>query len=743
MERKSNEQHSTEHIERQNSQPRRVQAPPSLVPTVLSRLRLGEEPAPGDTQVNELVAALGHHEWYVRTAAVRELGRLGERAPIEPLQAALDDEDSSVRAAAVRALGRLAERAPVDRLIAALHDRDWHVRETAALALGSLDGQVPMEPLSAALSDQDVVVRQAAANALQQVHTTTLSRGTPSPGAAPVLLSYWQRIPRTLAAITRSLYRLIHVGGPFYEQEDQIIVDLREEHVESGVAQEALPSMQRLGSVPQTLPTHRGNKLWRNIAISLAVLIIAVNAVAWAVLSQRLHPSASGKHASSIVTPAVSISPSWYGHEVGLTIVDGVAYASSVHGTVSALRITDGSLLWRYTTRGSVYESPLVVNGVVYVDSADKSVYALRASDGSLLWRYTTAGGFDGYPLAAPVMVNGVVYTSTQDGVVYALRASDGSLLWHYKTGGSIYETLEVVDGVVYAFSDIGGLDAFNGRLYALRASDGSQLWHMTYGQIYDPPIIVNGVAYFVAYVSNSDKGTLYALRASDGSLLWRYTSPAGSLGSTLGSLGSLLVIHGVVYAIVIEPKPKTASTGQGGFLLQMYTDIVLTNLKKPAKGPDKGEGGIASVYALRASDGTVLWHYKLDNGGMDSGITWLTAADGVTYLGATFGPEMNYIYAFRSSDGALLWRSAVDYGLPSNGSIVNGVAYLYADDFIYALRTSDGVLLWHYIIYESFLGTPILVGDSLYIGSSSGFIYALRASNGALLWRYLTFTDG
>ncbi len=731
MERKSNEQHSTEHIERQNSQPGRVQAPPSLVPTVLSRLGLGEEPAQGDTRVNELVAALGQREWYVRAAAVRKLGRLGERAPVEPLQAALDDEDSSVRAAAVRALGRLAERAPVDRLIVALHDRDWHVRETAALALGSLNGRVPVEPLSAALNDQDVAVRQAAADALQQIHPAILSRVAPSPGGTPILLSYWQRIPRTLEAITRSLYRHIHVSESLHEQEDPIISDLGEECAGSGVAQEARPSEDSLASLPQTLSSRRSNKLWHTVAVGFAVLVIAVNAVAWAVLSQRLHPSASGKHASSIVTPAVSISPSWNGHEVGLTIVDGVAYAGSVHGTVSALRITDGSLLWRYTTGGSVDESPLVVNGVVYVDSADKSVYALRASDGSLLWRYSTAGGFDAYFVLAPVMANGVVYTGTQDGVVYALRASDGSLLWHYKTGGPIYETLEVVDGVVYAFSDIGGLYAFNGRLYALRASDGSQLWHTTYGQIYDPPIIVNGVAYFVTYVSNSDKGTLYALRASDGSLLWRYTSPAGSLGSPL-------VINGMVYAIVIEPKPKTASTGQGGFLLQMYTETVHTNLKKPAKG----EGGIASVYALRADSGAVLWHYKLDNGGMDSGITWLTAADGVTYLGATFGPEMNYIYAFRSGDGTLLWRSAADYGLPSNGSIVNGVAYLYADDFIYALRTSDGVLLWHYDIYGSFLGTPTLVGDALYIGSSSGFVYALRASDGALLWHYLMFTD-
>src|SRR6266851_5656658 len=80
---------------------------------------------------------------------------------------------------------------------------------------------------------------------------------------------------------------------------------------------------------------------------------------------------------------------------VDVTIVNGVTYVGAADGVVSALRASDGTVLWHYTTQGSADEQPLVVNGVVYVstdlDTGVGSVYALRANDGTLLWRYTSA----------------------------------------------------------------------------------------------------------------------------------------------------------------------------------------------------------------------------------------------------------------------------------------------------------------------------------------------------------------
>src|SRR5260370_36966575 len=117
-------------------------------------------------------------------------------------------------------------------------------------------------------------------------------------------------------------------------------------------------------------------------------------------LRDRWNQLTSPRSAPAIahVTPTATPigSPWWSGHNVSLTIVDGVAYIGAADGVVSALRISDGALLWRFMTKGSADGQPPVVNGVVYVstdlDRGVGSVYALLAVDWALLWRITLVG---------------------------------------------------------------------------------------------------------------------------------------------------------------------------------------------------------------------------------------------------------------------------------------------------------------------------------------------------------------
>ena len=144
------EQYKGQHDGQQNSQqparenignypvaPGDMQAPVTLLPTVLSRLGLSNVHT-GAGVMNYAPTDLHSSHWQVRLAAVHMLSKMESQAPLEPLLAALQDEDASIRAAAIRGLSALGERVPVERLIEALHDPDWHVRETAVLMLGKL-----------------------------------------------------------------------------------------------------------------------------------------------------------------------------------------------------------------------------------------------------------------------------------------------------------------------------------------------------------------------------------------------------------------------------------------------------------------------------------------------------------------------------------------------------------------------------------------------------------------------------
>ena len=153
---------------------------------------------------------------------------------------------------------------------------------------------------------------------------------------------------------------------------------------------------------------------------------------------------------------------------------------------------------------------------------------------------------------------------------------------------------------------------------------------------------------------------------------------------------------------------------------------------------------GKSSVYAIRASDGTVLWQHPMNNGG-DSFASWLQVAHGVVYtsvVAVANGNNTGIISALQSSNGAVIWQDTINDS-PAGVLLAGGVIYASAGaasgGAVYALQARDGALLWSYPIDGSVFNEPLLVGTTVYTGAGNGMMYALRAVNGILVWHYLT----
>jgi len=155
-------------------------------------------------------------------------------------------------------------------------------------------------------------------------------------------------------------------------------------------------------------------------------------------------------------------------------------------------------------------------------------------------------------------------------------------------------------------------------------------------------------------------------------------------------------------------------------------------------------------VYAVRASDGAILWHYAL-NGGANSWAYWLSVENGIVYTSDAIPTNdttgLGDIYALQSSNGSVLWRDKL-HASPYSALLVNGVIYLGTssgslDSAVYAVRTGDGSLLLNYPIAGSMFAAPVLDGNTIYIGAGNGMAYALHAENGRVLWHYLTQVGG
>jgi HEAT repeat protein len=143
--------------------------------------QMGQAPLPLPEAVAQVVAqgawsvlvrALPHEA--VR-AAVVELGT----PAVLPLIQALGDGTSYVRAAACRALGAIGDRQAVPPLIQALGD--WHVREAACRALGQIGDPQALSHLIQALEDEDKdkYVRWAAREAVEQIKAKQFARNKP------------------------------------------------------------------------------------------------------------------------------------------------------------------------------------------------------------------------------------------------------------------------------------------------------------------------------------------------------------------------------------------------------------------------------------------------------------------------------------------------------------------------------------------------------------------------------------
>ena len=198
----------------------------------------------------------------------------------------------------------------------------------------------------------------------------------------------------------------------------------------------------------------------------------------------------------------------------------------------------------------------------------------------------------------------------------------------------------------------------------------------------------VSGTLYTISY---SD-GTAYALNAVTGQVEWRtplYIKPDEGV----------LISHGMIFI-----------TSQDGFL-----------------------------YAIRESDGKLLWHRSYRAISSVNGrpvISPSLVSDGkAVYIGAETG-----LYAWSVSDGHTLWYHAPPAGCNPTGitpacdrspiTVSNGIVYVYFDG-LYALRSTDGAVLWKNLQVQ--IGVDlVVVKNRLYVHSFANHsVYVFQADNG------------
>jgi outer membrane protein assembly factor BamB len=365
-------------------------------------------------------------------------------------------------------------------------------------------------------------------------------------------------------------------------------------------------------------------------------------------------------------------------------------YVGSSDNNLYAVNRADGTLRWKFATKGAVNSSPAFANGTVYVNSNDGRFYAVDAATGSEKWNFKTAGEHrftapgihGGTPrtemmadpfdmlLSSPTVANGFVYFGSGDGNVYALDAVTGAAKWTFKTGNVVHASPAVSNGVVY----IGSWDR---NMYAIDARSGKELWRFLTGNdtviynqigIASSAAVSDGIVYF-----GCRDGHFYAVDAKTGAQKWSHDNKGGWV------ISSPAVKNGVVYFPTSDGTRFKALDGMTGALKYSIENKAIS-FSSPAIVGDRAYYG--------TSDG------------------WVHSIDLAT---GALGPEFQ-------SDGS---KANASKYIDANGHMAN----LYPD------FTLDGMIIGVHNMFTlgSFISSPAIVDGVLYIGSTDGNVYAVK----------------
>ncbi|MDA8020171.1 MAG: PQQ-binding-like beta-propeller repeat protein [Thermoanaerobaculia bacterium] len=371
----------------------------------------------------------------------------------------------------------------------------------------------------------------------------------------------------------------------------------------------------------------------------------------------------------------------------------GVIYQGTLDGRMMALDATSGESLWSFRARDAIQASPTVAGSRVLFGSFDHDLYAVDAVSGSLEWRFPT----DGWVTVRPVVAAGRVVVAGIDGVVRSLPIEGPAQQEAEPDWPQLGEPRVVAEETPpellwrselrgpERLSPTGRLVVVSGAegLTAVDSTAGTTAWHFaTHGRVLAKPLIHEEMA-----IAGDLSGWAFAVDLESGAESWRR-----DLGSSIRS-SAVVDEQGVLY---------------------------LGDLR-------------GNLHAMDLRSGTTRW----------------VAAAGEAIHGAALvhgdrvlvGNCGEHVLAFERATGDLAWK------IHAGECVVNdGVRYgrlaIFANSAgsTFAVDTASGARKWtHRASDEHIWYRPLLVGDTLFLGSGDYFVYSLSAATGIENWRFRT----
>jgi eukaryotic-like serine/threonine-protein kinase len=430
------------------------------------------------------------------------------------------------------------------------------------------------------------------------------------------------------------------------------------------------------------------------LPLILLVFIYCLGSPAQNVSMFRNDPAHSGTYSGGVTKLH---GARWTFHTHGQVIsspavVEGIVYVGSSDGNLYAIDEQSGTQKWAFATKSRVSSSPAVAGSLVFFGSYDGNFYAVDVASGKLQWKFQNAGErrfaaphlhgsvpagetmpdpFDIY-LSSPVVWNSTVFFGSGDGNVYALDAAAGTLKWKFHTGDVVHASPAIADGKLY----VGSWDSY---FYALDANTGREIWRFKTGEDHDiynqvgiqsSATIANGLVIFGCRDSN-----LYALDAVTGKQRWLFNNK----GSWV--ITSPVIYEGKVYFATSDTALLHILNAQDGnavdsikFHWPIFASPSIAGNTLYVAGQD------GKLVAINLATRAPVWEFQSE--GSRANLAALSRPDGTPKYEAAFASD-------------------------------------FYDDMVVGVARMRTV--------GQLLSSPVIAGNTVYIGSTDGSLYALE----------------
>jgi outer membrane protein assembly factor BamB len=373
--------------------------------------------------------------------------------------------------------------------------------------------------------------------------------------------------------------------------------------------------------------------------------------------------------------------------------------------------VVEGTLetAWRFETGGQISASPTLIEGTLFIGNNNGSLFAIDATNGHVIW----AAHVQNALMSAPLVYGDMVIVGEGDptsrtsspsepmsvgqgpSALIAYDRWNGTMRWQTALNGSAMPTPAIVDGILVHHDGAGWINGID-------PADGSKRYAHWIGSMASMTAMLPvGDGDFVTAGVGSNAA--WRVHADGGSVVWRSTFARGASG-------------------IGDCPPVSDGT-------RVFCDYVAPVL--PDTSTVIGNLTVQRVYALNASDGTVAWDVALESGVLpirnEAAIPLL--ADGTLFLGSAITPWM---HALDAKSGMLAWE------MPTRGAVKGGIVdvdgVIYFGDlggYLWALDAKSGRVVGDKFMHTAFnVGSPIVAGKTLVIGSDSGSVIALPLSD-------------